>query len=37
MWLSGQTTATARPTISDFGMGPKNRLSSESVRLSPIT
>ena len=36
-WLSGHTTATARPTINDFGIGPKNRLSSESVRLSPMT
>jgi hypothetical protein len=37
MWLNGHTTNSARPTINDLGIGPKNLLSSESVRLSPIT
>jgi len=35
--VGGQMTSTISPTISDLGMGPKYRLSSENVRLSPIT
>ena len=35
--LSGQTRTKARPTIWSSSMGPKMRLSRESVRLSPIT
>ena len=39
MWMrvSGQILSTTRPTMSDPGMGPKNRLSWESDRLSPMT
>ena len=35
--LSGQIRMKARPMIWLRAMGPKNRLSDESVRLSPIT
>ena len=34
---SGHTITKARPTISDVEIGPKERLSSESQRLSPMT
>ena len=37
MSVSGQTRTKARPTMSDFGIGPKTRLSFELPRLSPIT
>ena len=33
----GQNLMTTRPTMSERGIVPKNRLSSESERLSPMT
>ena len=37
MAVTGQTRMNARPMTSDSGMAPKNRLSRELGRLSPIT
>jgi hypothetical protein len=34
--LSGQMRRSTLPTMRDLGMGPQNRLSQESPRLSPI-
>jgi len=34
--VSGQMRRSTLPTMRDLGMGPQNRLSQESPRLSPI-